>query len=297
MKLNLDCIVCNINQVLRTAETLGLGEQTREKIMREVLAYLSTADYECCNPEVIAGTWERIIKHTGNKNPYKEIKSYYNKAILNLWPELKQSVSEAEEPIKLALKYAVAGNLVDFAAKHEFDLEELKKKLVQAGNTEMSLDDSGKLLERLEQISREPETKPSLLCLGDNCGEIVLDKLLIETLRDTYPDIHIYYGVRGKAIVNDVTLEDAAEVRMEDAAEVVDNGDGSLGTVLSRTSKQFREIFERADIVLCKGQGNYESLSEVTDKEIYHLFMAKCEAAAGRIGVPVMSVVCARQRL
>lgn len=295
MRLNLNCIVCNINQVLCTAETLDLDEELRERIMREVLAYLSTADYCCCNPEVIAGTWKIITKYTGNKNPYKEIKSYYNKALLTVYPSLKKQVAESAAPLKLALKYAVAGNLVDFAAKHAFDLETLKKKLEEAGNTDMVLDDSVTLMEKLMKLDGNPDISPVLLYLGDNCGEIVLDKLLIETLREAYPEIHIYYGVRGKAIVNDVTLEDAGEVKMEEAAQVVENGDGSLGTVLSRTSRQFREIFDCADIILSKGQGNYESLSEVSGKEIYHLFMAKCEAVAGRIGVPVMSVVCARQ--
>jgi uncharacterized protein with ATP-grasp and redox domains len=135
----------------------------------------------------------------------------------------------------------------------------------------------------------------TLLYLGDNCGEICFDKLLIRRVREVFPALKVYYGVRGEPVVNDATLEDARLVGMEEAAQVIDNGDGSLGTVLSRVSPAFRSVWDSADVVIAKGQGNYESLCEES-KTMYFLMTVKCAVIARMTGLKQGSLVCMRSR-
>ena len=197
--------------------------------------------------------------------------------------ELRLSVKRSEDPLCGALRLAAAGNQIDFAGSREvrFVMEEVYHRM----NGTLAVDDSGQLFEDLKDAK-------SVLYIGDNCGEIVLDKLFIEEIRKQYPDLSVTYGVRGEPIVNDVTILDARMTGMERVAEVIENGSGALGTVLSDTSLQFRNVFEKADVIISKEQGNFESLSECTDKNIYHLMMVKCERIAGILKAPVGELIC-----
>lgn len=197
--------------------------------------------------------------------------------------ELRLSVKRSEDPLCGALRLAAAGNQIDFAGSREvrFVMEEVYHHM----NGTLAVDDSGQLFEDLKDAK-------SLLYIGDNCGEIVLDQLFIEEIRKQYPDLSVTYGVRGEPIVNDVTILDARMTGMERVAEVIENGSGALGTVLSDTSLQFRNVFEKADVIISKEQGNFESLSECTDKNIYHLMMVKCERIAGILKALVGELIC-----
>lgn len=197
--------------------------------------------------------------------------------------ELRLSVKRSEDPLCGALRLAAAGNQIDFAGSREvrFVMEEVYHRM----NGMLAVDDSGQLFKDLKDAK-------SVLYIGDNCGEIVLDKLFIEEIRKQYPDLSVTYGVRGEPIVNDVTILDARMTGMERVAEVIENGSGALGTVLSDTSLQFRNVFEKADVIISKGQGDFESLSECTDKNIYHLMMVKCERIAGILKAPVGELIC-----
>lgn len=165
----------------------------------------------------------------------------------------------------------------------------LKKKIVNIEELYLTIDDSKILYERLKSAK-------SIMYLGDNSGEICLDKLFIKYIKNEFPDINVYFGVRGKRIINDVSLEDAQIVGIHEVANVIENGDGSLGTVIERVSDEFREKFYDADVIIAKGQGNYESLSEIDKKNIFHLFMAKCENVSNSLGIKPMSIVCVENK-
>ena len=233
----------------------------------------------------MAEIWKKITEVLKTDNPYKDIKSRYNQLMLTMEQEMKALIEVSKQPIKTALKLAILANIIDFSARHEFDEQLVKDTLIQADHTRLALDDSDKLFDALAHAR-------TLLYLGDNCGEIVIDKIFIRKIKQLYPGLKVIYGVRGQAIVNDVTLEDAQNVNMEDVAEIVSNGDGSLGTVLERTSTQFREVFLGSDVIIAKGQGNYEGLSENTRDHLFFLFMAKCDLVARLIGAEKMSIVC-----
>ncbi|MCY6372637.1 damage-control phosphatase ARMT1 family protein [Clostridium ganghwense] len=289
MKLDLNCITCNINQAIKIMDLLEMERNKKEEMMREVLEYLSNADYSKCNPEVIGGTWNIILKYIENDNPYSDIKKYYNIEVLKMIEEIENLIRNSDNKFNTALKIAIAGNLIDFAAKHKFDLDMLKKKIMNIQELNLTIDHSKNLYESLK-IAK------SVMYLGDNCGEICLDKLFIKYIKNEFPNVKVYFGVRGKIIVNDVTFDDAQMVGMQEVADTIENGDGSLGTVIERVSDEFREKFYGADVVIAKGQGNYESLSEIDKKNIFHLFMAKCEPVSSSLGVKTMSIVCVENK-
>lgn len=289
MNLNLNCILCNIRQVLTVTELLNIEAAPREAIMREVLAYLHAADYRRSNPEIIGGTWKIITRHVKNENPYQAIKRYYNQELSKSAAAIKAMIQQSPDTFAAALKIAITANLIDFAANHSFDETMLLKRIAAVNEQSLAIDDSKSLYEKLK-------TADTLLYLGDNCGEIVLDKIFIEHIKKIFPQLTVYFGVRGKPIVNDVTLEDAQMVQMADVAEVISNGDDSLGTVINRTAEPFRRLFYQADVIIAKGQGNFESLSEIDRSQVFFLFMAKCEAVANALQVANLSILCAENR-
>lgn len=286
MKLNLNCILCNVKQVLTVTNLLTVDSTIQELIMREVLGYLQTTNYQRSNPEVIKGTWDIITQHLQNEDPYKEIKKYYNEAVMQMADQIQNLIQQSDDRFHTALKIAITGNLIDFAGNHEFDAAMLLEKINKIHKQPLRIDDSKKMYEKLK-------TTKTLLYLGDNCGEIVIDKIFIAYLQQIFPNLNVYFGVRGKPIVNDVTMEDAIAVHMQDVAEVISNGDGALGTVIENTSTAFKEIFYKADVIIAKGQGNYESLSEIDRSHLFFLFMAKCDAVAQSLQVANLSIVCA----
>lgn len=289
MRLDLNCITCNINQAIKIADLLEIDRHKKEEIMREVLRYLSLTNYSKCNPEVIGGTWDIILKHIDSDNPYADIKKYYNLEVLKMVTTIENVIEKSDDRFNTALKIAISGNLIDFAAKHKFDLEMLKKKIMSINEITLAIDHSKSLHDNLK-------TAKSLMYLGDNCGEICLDKLFIKYIKEEFPDIKVYFGVRGKPIVNDVTFDDALMIGMQEFADIIENGDGSLGTVIERVSNEFKEKFYSADVIIAKGQGNYESLSEIDKNNVFHLFMAKCEPVSNSLEVKNMSIVCVENK-
>lgn len=150
-------------------------------------------------------------------------------------------------------------------------------------------------LERLLELEQEIGKANNLLYLGDNCGEICFDKILVKRMKKMNPQCHIYFETRGKAVVNDSVEADAYAVGMDEYATIISNGDSSLGTVLYRTSEEFQQVYQKADIVIAKGQANYECLSEES-KNIFFLLMTKCKVIADDIGVPEMQMICMKRR-
>ena len=183
----------------------------------------------------------------------------------------------------------IAANLIDFSAKDKISKNDIKNILFKANQLNLTIDDSQELFQAMQK-SR------TILYLGDNCGEIVLDKLFLTMLKEKYNHLDIYYVVRGEPIVNDVTIEDANEVNMQEIAKVISNGDGSLGTVLSRCDKIFKKIFQDADIVICKGQGNYEGLLNCAKENLFFLFMSKCYLVAKSSNTNVSDIVCMKNK-
>lgn len=281
------CFECNIQQMKKLSHFLQLDKETKQKLIVLTNEYQSHCDMTKTNPEIMGEIWKLITPIIHNDNPYQKIKSYFNRLVLSVSDILKDKIKNGS--FDYALKVAITGNLIDFAAKHSFNEQMLMQMLSQAEDTKLAIDDSKVMLQKIKNSQ-------TLLYLGDNCGEIVLDKLFIGKIKAINPNIKVYYGVRGQPIVNDVTLEDAKETAMDEVATVISNGDGSLGTVLKRTSEDFQRLFENADMIISKGQGNYEGLYGNEKEDIFFLFMAKCHIVADPLGISTLSIVCQKNK-
>jgi hypothetical protein len=212
-----------------------------------------------------------LKQYSNNPDPYKEEKKQSNDLVLGMYPELKNVVFQSANYFDTALRLAIAGNIIDFGIGNTFDLHSTINKVL---NSEFAIDDSLQLKQSLSKAK-------TVLYLGDNCGEMVFDKLFIETIM--YPNL--IYAVRGAPVINDATLEDAKYVGMDLVADVISNGYDAPSTLLDHCSSEFLEVFNRADVIISKGQGNLEGLLGKTNKEVYFLLMVKCEVIADVLGV------------
>lgn len=283
MKINEQCLPCLINQAIKVANLTDA--QNREELYKKIFGLMSHMDFSKTNPEIVGESYRLIKQHIGCTDPYMETKTYYNQfflANIDVYDEKMHSLEDA-------VKHAIVANIIDFNPVHSNVNEDIQNFFSNIDNLEFTINDVDSLLDDIQKAK-------NILYLGDNCGEICFDKLLIKRMKDINPQCQIYFGVRGEAVVNDNTEEDAYFVGMNEYATIISNGDYSLGTIISRTSHEFRKIYQNADVVVAKGQANYESLSE-EDKNIYFLLIAKCNVIAEYIGVEEKALVCMRNRL
>lgn len=284
MKTSYQCLPCIMNQVLRVADMTGASDNS--SLYSGTLHLLGDLDLpNKTTPEVVGDLYQEIAAHTGNDDPYLEIRTYYNDLLSGMSEAFGADIEKSDDPFAQAVKYAVLGNIIDFSPGHDYKIDDMMHWFQETDRLPFEIDHREKLRNDLLGSRR-------LLYIGDNCGEICLDKLLIKKIKQLNPDIHIDFGVRGRPIVNDSIAADAYQVGIDQYARVISNGDSSQGTVLERTSAEFKAAYEAADLVISKGQGNYEGLSEQHGQNIYYLLMAKCHVIADDIGVAVNSLVC-----
>jgi len=286
MRLHDKCLPCVVNQVIKVANITGIN--TKEELLREVFTYLSKMSFDETTPEIIGEIFDMIKRYTNNPDPYKETRNYYNNLFMELLPEFERKIEQAENPFMLAIRYAIVGNIIDFNPIHNTLLEDIYDCFEKMEQLELAINDSHALMKDISNAG-------TLLYLGDNCGEICMDKILLKKIKELNPNVKLLFGVRGKPVVNDSISEDAYSIGIDEYAEVVDNGDGSLGTVLNRTSPAFKEVYNKADVVIAKGQANYECLSE-ENKNIYFLLMTKCDVIAKDIGVEEKKMICMKNK-
>ena len=200
---------------------------------------------------------------------YTDIKKHFNQLMLEQEDWIYADISSAADPIRRALQYVMKGNYIDFGVLSDVNSETLMELLSQA--KDQAIDD-----QILEELMQDLTSAKNMVLLTDNCGEIVLDKLLIRTIKSQFPDLQVHVIVRGGHALNDATMEDACQVGLPDLVEVIGNGTCLQGTYLPDISKEARDLLEQADVILSKGQGNFESL-QYCGLNIYYLFLCKCD--------------------
>jgi len=257
----------------------------KELLFKRVFSQLGKMNFTESNNEISGMTFELLKEHIGNNDPYKEIRAYYNRLFLDLTDTFEHRIDCSSNSFEQAVKYAIIGNIIDFNPIHNSCLEDIMRWFDDSDKVFLTINHIDKMKDDIKKCKK-------LLYLGDNCGEICLDKLFIKQIKACNPDIDIYFGVRGKPIVNDSIEADAYFVGIDKYAKIISNGDNSLGTVLSRTSKEFRQIYQESDIVIAKGQANYESLSDESNHNIYFLLVTKCDVIAKDVGVDLKSFIC-----
>lgn len=282
MKINYQCLPCLINQVVKVSMMIGVKD--KEKLYHKVFKYLSDLDFKQTNPEIIGEVFKLIKEQTNNKDPYYDIRKYYNNMFLNQESAFEKSISDSNEEFVTAIKYAVIANIIDFNPIKNKKIENILQHFDELKQQPLTID------HHLELLKDIKESK-SLLYIGDNCGEICLDKILIKKIKTINPKLKIYFATREVPIINDSIEEDAYMVGINEYATIINNGDYSLGTILNKTSHKFNQIYEQADIIISKGQANFESLSE-ENKNIYFLLITKCEVIANYLNTGINKLIC-----
>jgi len=276
MKAALDCIPCIQRQALEAARMATADSNAHKRIVREAMKALLAIDWDLPPPDISRVVHGIVCEISGNEDPYREVKGRYNDVALGMYPKIRELVANSADPMGTALRLAIAGNVIDFAVSSEFDLDGAIEAALTRGFT---IDNSTTFLDKLEKSRR-------ILYLSDNAGEIVFDKLLLETILSRYGQKDVVLVVKSAPIINDATLEDALYVGMDKIPGIEFLG---VGPGLERTSSAFRQIIEKSDLTISKGQGNYEALSDV--KGIFFLFMAKCAVLARTLDVKKGSIV------
>lgn len=271
MKVHLDCFPCFLKQTL-IALRLGTSDEIlQETILKEIMDYIKAADTSM--PPAYTTTFiHRKIRQMLGGDPFSNIKTEYNKIALGLYSKLKTIASESKEPLVIASKLAIAGNVIDFGIFTSIDIE---STINRAMNNNLNVDDSKDFLESLSKADE-------ILYLLDNAGEIVFDRILIEALIENKKKVKAV--VKGSPVINDATILDAEESGLTGICEVIDNGSDAVGTILQWTSKKFQDEFNRAQMIISKGQGNFETLLH-TRKNIYFLFQSKCGVVSKELGL------------
>ena len=269
MRTHLDCFPCFLRQALEASRMATKNEEIQRKVLNSVLSILSNISIYASPPEIAHLVHLRVKSITGNFDPYREIKKKQNEMALQYESILSSQIAEMSDSLKAAMMFSAAGNAIDLAP--DYQIKDLYKRYMEIISRGFSWDD-------YELFCKKVAQSKSLLYLGDNAGEIVWDKILIEELLDNF-DLEITYAVRGLPILNDVTLEDAKYIKMTELVTVVSNGSEAPGTLLNRCSEEFLKVYQKSDLILSKGQGNYESLSR-EDRSIFFLFNVKCPVIA-----------------
>ena len=277
MKTRIDCLPCFLRQTVIALRQYGGDEKTHQKVFRDVLAIMQDTDMS--KPPAYTTTFiHRTIREGIDRDPFEKIKKEFNAIALSLYPGLRDRVKTSPDPLWTASRLAIAGNIIDFGIFTSIDIE---KSIEQSLRAEIAVDDYTSFREALMATDE-------ILYLLDNAGEIVFDKLLIEEL--TAAGKHVTAVVKGSAVLNDVTRDDAVQVGLDAVCEVIDNGSDAIGTILPWTSPAFRERFERAALIISKGQGNFETLFG-TEKRTYFLFQSKCDVVSRELGLSPCSML------
>lgn len=274
MNSYLDCIPCFVRQALDAARMATDDPAAHEQMLRDVLRL--TADMDLSDsPPVIGQTIHRRLRElTGIADPYAGVKKRFNQMALDMLPELRARVAAAKDPFAAAVRLAITGNIIDFGPKGNTTEEDVYEAIAHAFSEPLHGD--------LSVFHDAVEHADTILYLADNAGEIVFDRVLVEHLLPK----RVTLAVRGAPVINDATLEDAEKVGLTELAEVIDNGSDGPGAILSDCSPAFIDRFRTADLVIAKGQGNFETLSEEAGP-LFFLFKAKCPVIAAHAGVPL----------
>jgi uncharacterized protein with ATP-grasp and redox domains len=270
MRTYFDCYPCFLRQALEAAHMANATSEQVKSLLKETLELLQDVPDGATPPEIGSEVHRLVREITGEDDPYRQVKQSATRKALGLLPELQALVDRSDNPLDTALRLSIAGNIIDFGPNPEYDLWEVIERLLYE---DFAIDDSPSLWEQIAKAR-------SILFLADNAGETVFDRLLIEAIHKP-----VIYAVRGGPTLNDATVEDARAAGIDSLAEIIDNGSRVPGTILPECSEAFLEYFKRADLILAKGMGNYETLSDIA-APIFFLLQVKCPIIGKDAGAP-----------
>lgn len=276
IRLNPDCINCMLKRYLSRIPE-HLSETERLEYMQMICRRIGTASKEEGAPVLVQNIKKELKLHYGLEEDYSEEKHYFNQMMLRKEADIEAEVLGSEDSLKCALQYSMTGNYIDFGSMNVVDEEYLASLLDTVEKRPVSA-------KAYDDMCNDLSKAKKLVFITDNCGEIVLDKVLIKTIKEQYPNVEITVMVRGGETLNDATMKDAEEVGITELVKVIHNGNDIAGTCLNKLSEEALHSLEEADLILSKGQANFETLRGC-GKNIYYIFLCKCDMFANRFGV------------
>lgn len=243
----------------------------QHKLAKKFFSFVAETDINQPTPVIAREIHAMIREYLEEPDPYKIQKEQSNEQAKALVGELKEKIQNSENPLNRSLRYAIAGNIIDYGPGHKFDIKQTIHHIEKA---KLAIDQSDQLIKKMKEAEK-------ILYLGDNAGEIFFDKLFLETIG--HPDVT--FVTRGAPVINDVTLKDAEEADMHQVARIIDNGYDAPSTILKKSGRNFMKEFQKADLIIAKGQGNFEGLMHEKDPRLWFLLMVKCQIIGDFLGV------------
>jgi damage-control phosphatase, subfamily I len=267
MKTELECLPCFFGQITRALSHAGVNGDRGRRIRSMAEKVIESASLDEV-PARITTRIHRVLRDATGVDPYQQVKETFNRSALDRLPALRGMAAGAADHLEGGVRIAIAGNVIDFGI---YDSVDIDRSLEESFRLPLPETD-------LREFTRAVLRARSVLYLCDNAGEIVFDRVLIELLRDRGKDV--IAAVKGSPVINDATLDDARAAGLPECATVIDNGNDGIGTLLEACSPQFMDAYRSADLIISKGQANYETLVQEHDKRIFFLFKVKCPVVA-----------------
>lgn len=286
MRTYLDCIPCFFRQALEGSRIVRATQKQQKQIIDEFARKIPKISFEASPPEIARIGYKLLRIVSVNEDPYHAVKQKSNRCALRLLGRLRGKVSRSKDRLLAAVELAIAGNIIDFGAKNNLNIKEELKRILAEENKFIHKQSIFHYKEFRQALKKSVD----ILYLADNAGEVVFDRVLIEEIKKEYPDKNIYYAVKRKPVINDALFEDAKVCGINKTAQVISNGTDAPGTLLAFCSKEFKQIYKSADMIISKGQGNFESLSS-EKRPIFFLFMVKCPVVAKETGCKMGNIV------
>lgn len=282
MKISHDCIHCLARQAVEIAEEATNDVAMQQEIIKRSMKELAEMDFNETAPEIAFRIHQHSKNITGIHDPYIRLKEQYNEIAKEIYDKitLEKWLDKAEDRFDMACRLAIAGNIIDFSVGLKLDYSDVVKSIEDSVKHDIFGAGTTALREAVERSK-------NIMYIADNSGEIIFDKFLLENL----PLSRVTYVVKGGPIVNDATMHDAISTGVVDLVKVIDNGHSAQGTILKDCSSEFKSAFNKADLIISKGQANFETLSDIKDKTIFYLLRAKCSSVAAAIGCNRMDYV------
>ncbi len=277
MDTNLECIYCTIKKADSLFSQYERDEEKKLKFMKEVFKIVSMSEKGDTAPYLNARIMRLLNSELNLGDIYFEIKKEYNKLLISMEEEILSYIYNSEDKLLTALKYAMVGNFIDFGAMDNVDIDKLKNLIENAPKQVIDIKEYENFLEELKNAKK-------IVYIVDNAGEIVFDKIFIKVIKEIYSDLIIDVIVRGKPAYNDATIIDAEEVGLCNIVNVVENGTDIPGTQLNKINIKSKEIIDNADLIISKGQGNFETLFSC-GMNIYYIFLCKCDLFTTRFNI------------
>jgi len=280
MRIHYECFMCIANQCQRIIEMTTDDLEKRKTAAVFSAKLMGKLKEDSISGIVASEIISELYKFLGIEDPFKEYKERSNEIAKKI---LENITKNLKIDLKTALKLAIVGNIIDFAVG--YSPEKIERDIMHLINEDLYVDNSEELFEILKHAK-------VLLYLTDNCGEIYFDKLFLKKIKESFPDLEIYIAGKEQPLINDATVNELRAAGLQEVGEIISTGFGVVGVPLDRISGRFKEIFDSADVIIAKGQANFETLNESNDRRIFYLLKAKCMPIARELRVPQGAMLC-----